>query len=389
MSDRNEEDKLAERRLEWDEAERDSAEAEVTDAASDAEAAEAASEADRAETVSEAEAARQAAEDRPLEQQPTDHAIAEGGEQNKPREGGASIGKWLWPAATAVLAVALVVTLVWNKPDAAQSGVAAEAEGVTVTQQELYDELILQMGEAQVGSIVDEIITTRLIGIEADKAGFTQNQADIDEELNGIKANFPSDEAFEQALAQNYMTLESLTEQIVVQLQIEHIFSDKVAADEATLRQYYTDNESSFGTPEQIRASHILLPTEEEAQEVLAELNAGADFATLAGEKSTDPGSSASGGDLNFFPRGVMHAEFEEAAFALQPGEMSGVVQSPSGYHIILATDHQQAELKSFEELQEEVRDQYVNEQMYTLFSPWLEEVRQAANIKNPFQAQQ
>lgn len=86
---------------------------------------------------------------------------------------------------------------------------------------------------------------------------------------------------------------------------------------------------------EQVRARHILLATEEQALQALQRLNEGADFAQLAQELSTDPGSKDKGGDLGWAPRGVYNAAFEAAAFALQPGQRSGVIRSPNGYHII------------------------------------------------------
>ncbi|MBV9354842.1 MAG: peptidylprolyl isomerase [Chloroflexi bacterium] len=86
---------------------------------------------------------------------------------------------------------------------------------------------------------------------------------------------------------------------------------------------------------EQIHARHILLKTQDDANNALQQLQNGADFGQLAQQVSTDPGSKDKGGDLGWFPRGIMNKPFEDAAFALQPGQTSGVVQSPSGYHII------------------------------------------------------
>lgn len=88
-------------------------------------------------------------------------------------------------------------------------------------------------------------------------------------------------------------------------------------------------------TGEQVRARHILVQTREEAEQVLARLSAGEDFEALAAELSTDETNRENGGDLGWFARGMMVAPFEEAAFALQPGEVSGVVETTFGFHII------------------------------------------------------
>jgi parvulin-like peptidyl-prolyl isomerase len=86
---------------------------------------------------------------------------------------------------------------------------------------------------------------------------------------------------------------------------------------------------------EQVHARHILVATEDQAKDVLQQLQNGADFATLASQLSTDPGSKNKGGDLGWFTRGVMDKAFEDAAFALQPGQLSDVVHGASGYHVI------------------------------------------------------
>jgi parvulin-like peptidyl-prolyl isomerase len=93
--------------------------------------------------------------------------------------------------------------------------------------------------------------------------------------------------------------------------------------------------EQAATSQEQIHARHILLKTQDDANNALQQLQDGADFGQLAQQLSTDPGSKDKGGDLGWFPRGIMNKPFEDAAFVLQPGQTSGVVQSPSGYHII------------------------------------------------------
>ena len=86
---------------------------------------------------------------------------------------------------------------------------------------------------------------------------------------------------------------------------------------------------------EQVHARHILVASEDQAKDVLQQLQNGADFTQLAAQLSTDPGSKDKGGDLGWFPRGIMDKRFEDAAFALQPGQLTHVVHGANGYHVI------------------------------------------------------
>ncbi|TEU10683.1 MAG: hypothetical protein E3J21_25695 [Anaerolineales bacterium] len=126
-------------------------------------------------------------------------------------------------------------------------------------------------------------------------------------------------------------------------------------------------------TEEQVHARHILVETEEEAQTVLARLEAGEDFVSLAKELSTDEGTREDGGDLGWFPRGVMAPEFEETAFALQPGETSEIVQTSFGYHIILVEER---------DPDRELEPYLLEQRQISALSEWLEEQRQSEAVE-------
>lgn len=138
------------------------------------------------------------------------------------------------------------------------------------------------------------------------------------------------------------------------------------------VEQRYQDNLTAFASPEQTRASHILFSTQEpatdvdevrkRAEEVLARVKNGEDFAALAREYSDDP-SSAEGGDLNFFARGAMVPAFDEAAWRLQPGETTDeLVETEFGFHIIRVTDRRPAETRTLEQVRAQLEDQIRNE---------------------------
>jgi len=124
---------------------------------------------------------------------------------------------------------------------------------------------------------------------------------------------------------------------------------------------------------EQVHARHILVETEEEAQAVLARLEAGEDFVYLAKELSTDESSKEDSGDLGWFPRGVMMPAFEEAAFALQPGETSDIVQTSFGYHIIQVEER---------DPDRELEPSFLERRQASALSDWLEEQRQSEAVE-------
>ncbi len=132
------------------------------------------------------------------------------------------------------------------------------------------------------------------------------------------------------------------------------------------VERFYRANEAQFTTPEQVRASHILLKTEGKdeaavrarAEALLKEAKSGADFAALAKKNSEDEGSAAQGGDLDYFGRGRMAKEFEDAAFSLAPGQISDVVKSPFGFHIIKVTDRKPETKRALEEARPQITEQ-------------------------------
>jgi peptidyl-prolyl cis-trans isomerase C len=131
------------------------------------------------------------------------------------------------------------------------------------------------------------------------------------------------------------------------------------AALEALANSTYKSNPKRFDLPEETRARHILIRLETadakaKASEILADLQKGADFATVAKDKSQDPGSASQGGDLGFFAKGRMVAVFEDALAKLtKPGELSGLVESQFGFHIIKLEERKSAGIRPFEEVKE------------------------------------
>jgi peptidyl-prolyl cis-trans isomerase D len=135
-------------------------------------------------------------------------------------------------------------------------------------------------------------------------------------------------------------------------------------------QRYYDDNQPQYSTPEQVRASHILLKTEgkddaavkKQAEDVLAKIKGGADLAALATKLSEDETSAVKGGDLGFFGKGDMVKEFEDSAFTLKPGETSDLVKTQHGYHIIRVTDKKPASTRTLDDVRVQIEENIKSE---------------------------
>ena len=161
----------------------------------------------------------------------------------------------------------------------------------------------------------------------------------------------------------------------------EEIVGVIIPADD-DLATYLEANISQYDQPERIRASHILISDEVTAQDLYAQLLDGEDFAALASEYSVDTGTKDKGGDLDWFERGQMVTEFEDAAFALEVGEISEPVQTSYGYHIIELTDREAAHTPTLEDIKDEVRDAYISSEESQIFTDWYEAYYAAAEIE-------
>lgn len=288
----------------------------------------------------------------------------------------------IWIGVSLILAIILVVVLIrppFNGSNQDNSDVVATVNNVNISKDKLYDALV-KTGGAQT---LDSLIIEELVEQEAVKAKVTVTDADLDKEIATIKKNFPSEVEFTAALAQSGMTIENLKDQMKVKVKLSKILEPKVKVTDADVKKSFEDNKASYETAEEVQASHILVATKAEAEVILKELKAGGDFATIAKEKSIDPGSKDAGGDLKFFARGVMDPTFEKAAFALKKDELSGIVATTNGFHIIKLTDRKEAHKATLEEKSAEIRDQLVEAKISEMSATWITEIKAKATIKN------
>jgi peptidyl-prolyl cis-trans isomerase C len=244
--------------------------------------------------------------------------------------------------------------------------VLAKIDGQPVGREEL--EKAVKDAEARAGRAVppaerdavyrgmlDRVILFRLLGSEAKVRGITATPQEVTERIAQIKQQFPSEAEFQKELTKRHTTMAQLEEDqrrdLINSKTIEAEVAPKLTVTDQELDAFYKGNPEQFKEQESVRASHILIgvakdapaatkaAAKTEAEGVLKRVKAGEDFAALAKQYSKDPGSAAVGGDLNFFPKGQMVPAFDAAAFALKPGEVSDLVETEFGYHIIKLTE--------------------------------------------------
>lgn len=233
-----------------------------------------------------------------------------------------------------------------------------------------------RLAEVQ-NEVLQNLISTELLYQEAQKQGIKVEASDVEKRLASLKQRFPTEDQFNNVLDKMNLTEAGLKSQLERSLVIEKLIdqevNDKISVSDEEIKAYYDANPSLFKQPEQVRASHILVKVDKGAdaaqkeaalkkiQGIQQKLKGGADFATLAKESSDCP-SSAKGGDLGYFRRGQMVKPFEDAAFALKPGEMSDIVETQFGYHIIKLTDKKTEAVIPLDDVKERL-GQYLKQQ--------------------------
>jgi len=218
---------------------------------------------------------------------------------------------------------------------------------------------------------IDQLVVYTLLSQESRNRGIKIDDAEIETKMGQLKAQFPTQEAFDKALKDRGMTMESLRQDARVDLSVTKLMEAELGSlagpSDLEAKDFYDKNPDRFKQDESVRASHILIRVDEKADAaakkkarteidaVLKQAKGGADFAKLAQQHSQD-GSAAQGGDLNYFAKGTMVPAFDKVAFELKPGEISDVVTTQFGYHVIKVVDHKPSRTIPFEESSPQIK---------------------------------
>jgi len=248
------------------------------------------------------------------------------------------------------------------------------------------------------GRVLDTMIGREVLTQQAAKLGLKATDAEVDAQMQTLKTRFGSEDEFKGALAKMNLTEQTIKEQFaadqVMRKLIDQEISSKITVTPAETKDFYDKNPEIFKSPEMVRASHILVKVEEKASPedkakalekikgIQQKIKDGADFAAIAKEVSDDPGSKETGGDLDFFQHGQMVPAFETAAFALKPGEVSDIVQTDYGYHLIKVTDRKEAGVMAYDEIKPRIEQHLKNEAVSQQLTQYVDKLKSAAKIE-------
>lgn len=245
--------------------------------------------------------------------------------------------------------------------------------------------------------IYEKMITDKIVEQAATEEGISVTDEEVEKDFEEVSATLKQQESFKKMMEENKIDDEYLKGQIKKDKTIQKYFDKKMEESKVTdeeAKKYYDEHIDDF-TKSEIKASHILISTrdaatqaplpdeekakkKEEAEAILKQAKSGENFAELAQKHSEDPGSARMGGDLGYFDKKRMVPEFTEVAFALKVGEISDLVETEYGYHIIKLVDKKEAEVESFESVKQSIKDNLE----YEKYNALVEELKGKAKIE-------
>jgi peptidyl-prolyl cis-trans isomerase C len=254
------------------------------------------------------------------------------------------------------------------------------------------------LDEAQLKEgVLNQLIGSELLYQEAKKEGIKIDQKKVDDRLTQWKKRFTNEEQYKKAMKESHLSESLMKSDIQRGMTIETFvvdrFVDKTTVPEKEIKAYYDSHANLFKQPEQVRASHILIKVEPKAdesekaealkkiKEVQEKQKKGEDFAELAKTYSQGP-SSSKGGDLGYFRRGQMVPPFESAAFKLAPGQVSDIVKTRFGYHLIKVVDKKPESTVPFDQIKGRIGQYLKQEKIQKEVRQLVDKLRKEATVE-------
>lgn len=266
---------------------------------------------------------------------------------------------------SAVISCCLLTLAGCGSKERAKSGQEiARVNGTVITDSEMSREVanlppyLKNIAESDQGKreLLDTMVVREIILQQAEKSGLAKSK-EVQEKVDELR------------------------KKVIVEAFLKKKIEERAVVSDADLQQFYEKNKDKLKTGEQIRASHILVKTEKESQDILAQLKGGGNFEDLAKKHSID-GAASRGGDLGWFAKGTMVPEFEKAALSLKEGTTSGAVKTQFGYHIIKLTGKRPAGVAQLTEVKEQLKGAILAEKQGEIFKQLKEDLKKNAKVQ-------
>jgi peptidyl-prolyl cis-trans isomerase C len=244
--------------------------------------------------------------------------------------------------------------------------------------------------------VLEALIDRELLYQQSQSARIKVEDAAVDNEINAMKKQFPDEQEFKKALVKSNTSEAEMKSQVkkrlAVQQFIDEQFARNVTVSDNEAKSYYNSHKDVFKVPEQVRARHILIrvdagadeskkaATRKKLKEIQKRLRNSEDFVMLA--KAYSEGSSEARGEAVYFRKGQMEKPFEEAAFALKPGEVSDIVETSAGYHLINVVGLKPETMMTFEEVQDRIKQHLKEQKIKKKVQRYLEKLKRKAKIE-------
>jgi peptidyl-prolyl cis-trans isomerase C len=318
----------------------------------------------------------------------------------------------LWALTTIIItAFSLTAFSAFGEETETIKDPVALVNGIKISKKEYEREINLQLQTAsQQGrqipeamlpkikaDILNNLIDRELLYQESQKKNITVNAEEVNNQIKTIKDRFADQTEFEKTITEMGLSEADIKSEIEHNMAIRDLIDsqviNKIEISESETKAYYDNNPSLFKKPEQIKASHILIKVAPDATDmqkaqsriemakVQQKVKDGQDFATLAKEYSQGP-SAENGGDLGFFGRGQMVKPFEDAAFALKPGQVSEIVETRFGYHLIKVADKTPASTMAYADVKERLTQHLKSQKIDQGARAYIESLKKDAKIE-------
>lgn len=300
------------------------------------------------------------------------------------------------PLAATLISVAIILMTGCGKPE-----IAARVNGEPIYMKEI-DRQIINIKRKQSGMfegpegkklekelremILETLINFRLKDQDAARSGTKVSEEEIEKKLAVVRGVFKTPEEYQNALKAEQMTEKELRRDIkqrIARQKRQDYLVRNVKVGQKEIEEYYRKNLKDYvQQPEKIQTSHILVSSRKEAEALLKQLEAGADFGELAQKYSKDTTTKANGGDIGLKARDELEKEYAETAFSLQIGEVSSPVKTQAGYHLIKLIAKQPPVHQPLEEVRPSISELLLKTKRDKVFEKWFSELRRKAKIE-------